>query len=138
MCDFPSIMISDKWIEEVNDSFFRLFIEFKDYAVLMIDTSGDIISWNTGAESLFGYSSSDLIEKHVSLFYTQAEKTKGQPWCNLRIAMDNGKFETEGWRYKKDGSAFYAHSIISAVHNIEGILRGFGVITRDITRFKNT
>src|SRR3954470_18680603 len=134
MCDFPAITISDRWAEEVNDYFFRVFIEFKDCAVLMIDTSGDIISWNAGAESLFGYSSSEIIEKHFSILYTLDEKTKGQPWCNLNMAKDKGKLETEGWRYKKDGTAFYAHTTIAAVHNREGILRGFGVITRNITR----
>jgi two-component system sensor kinase FixL len=110
-----------------------LFVELEGYAVIIIDTTGNIMSWNAGAQLIYGYSLAEIIEKHISIFYTHDQIAKGQPWCNLKTARDDGRFETEEWKYKKNGTAFHAHTIITAMYNIEGKLRGFGIISRDIT-----
>jgi PAS domain S-box-containing protein len=122
--------------EELKESEerFRLLIEgVKDYAIFMLDPSGNIASWNEGAERLLGYQANEVIGKFFSRFYCKEDIDRGYPGYELKQARNNARFEDEGWRYRKDGSAFWANTILTAIYNSRKELMGFSKITRDLT-----
>ncbi|HEX2254672.1 MAG TPA: PAS domain S-box protein [Thermoanaerobaculia bacterium] len=107
-----------------------------DYAIFMLDPQGRVVSWNTGAERLKGYSAEDIIGRHFSTFYPQEVVDRGWPEHELRVASTEGRFEDEGWRIRKDGSRFWANVVITALRDAAGRLRGFSKVTRDLTARK--
>ena len=116
-----------------------LFVNnIKDYAIFMIDPAGIIVSWNEGAAHIKGYSAGEMIGKHISVFYTKGELMTGEPQRSLQVAKENGRFETEGWRIRKNGDLFWANIIFTAVYDATGQLQGYTKITRDITERKKT
>ena len=113
---------------------FRLLVDaVQDYAIFMLDVQGHVSSWNTGAERIKGYTVSEIIGKHFSVFYPEEDLRAGKPERELVIAAKEGRFEDEGWRLRKDGSRFWANVIISAIRDESGQLIGFGKVTRDYT-----
>lgn len=117
-----------------NAEHFRLFIEsVKDYALITLDPSGRIVSWNAGAERIKGYSRDEIIGRSFEVFYPKEMVATGFPRHELEIAAREGRFEDENWRVRKDGSRFWANVIITALHNGEGRLVGFAKVTRDLT-----
>jgi PAS domain S-box-containing protein len=109
-----------------------------DYAILMLDLDGRVVSWNEGAEKIKGYRAEEIIGQHFSCFYPAEEITNGKPAFELARATRNGRSEDEGWRVRKDGSRFYANVVVTALYDETGLLRGFGKITRDITERKKS
>jgi PAS domain S-box-containing protein len=108
----------------------------RDYAIYMLDPHGYIVSWNTGAERFKGYTAQEILGKHFSQFYTDEDRATGFPGKALRTALEQGKFEGEGWRVRKDGTHFWASVVIDPIRNPSGELVGFAKITRDITERK--
>ena len=122
----------------ITDISYRHFIEsVKDYAIYMLDTEGVVISWNSGAERAKNYTKQEIIGKFYGIFYSQEDQQLEIPEKNLAYAKEHGKFEGEGWRYKKNGSRFWAHVVIDPIYNYKGELDGFAKITKDITEQKN-
>lgn len=119
-------------LEETERSFELLVNSVTDYAIYMIDTHGQIVSWNSGARRIKGYESGEIIGKHFSCFYAEDERAADVPMRGLRTAAREGRMETEGWRVRKDGSRFLANVIIDAIYS-KGELVGFAKVTRDIT-----
>ena len=120
-----------------SEEMFRLLVEnVQDYAIFMLDTNGQIASWNTGAHRINGYTAEEIIGKHFSIFHPEEDIRSGKPARELEIAREYGVYEEEGWRLRKDGSRFWANVIITAVHDETGRLRGFAKVTRDITERK--
>ena len=118
-----------------SDEKLRLLISgVKDYAILMLDPEGRVASWNAGAEKIKGYRADEIIGQHFSRFYPATDQDK--PAHELEVAVATGRFEEEGWRVRKDGSRFWASVVITALHDEQGRLRGFGKVTRDITERK--
>jgi PAS domain S-box-containing protein len=112
---------------------FRLLVEgVADYALYMLDPTGVITSWNIGGERIKGYSAEEIIGQHFSRFYTDPDRTNGKPARALRIAREQGRYEEEGWRVRKDGTFFWASVVIDPIHE-GGQLVGFAKITRDIS-----
>ena len=117
-----------------NDELYRLFVDsIKDYAILMLDPTGHVLTWNPGAELLKGYHADEIIGKHFSIFYPREDVEHGKPEMELRVATNENRFEDEGWRVRKDGSRFWASVIITALRDETQRLVGFGKITRDLT-----
>jgi PAS domain S-box-containing protein len=113
---------------------FRLLVQgVTDYAIYMLDPKGHVVSWNAGAERIKGYARDEIVGQHFSRFYTEEEQQAGRPSEGLRIAEHEGRWETEGWRVRKDGSRFWAHVVIDAIRADDGKLAGFAKVTRDIT-----
>lgn len=104
-----------------------------DYAIFMIDLDGVVRSWNSGAMRLKGYSADEIIGKSFSVFYTPEDRANGLPQRALQIARETGRFASEGWRVRKDGSHFWALVVLDAVRDEDGELIGFAKVTRDIT-----
>ncbi|WP_337186338.1 PAS domain S-box protein [Phenylobacterium sp.] len=113
---------------------FRLLVQgVTDYALYMLDVEGRVSSWNSGAQRIKGYTRDEIVGEHFSRFYAEDEQRDGVPAAGLRTAEHEGRWETEGWRVRKDGSRFWAHVIIDAIRSDDGDLVGFAKITRDIT-----
>ncbi len=112
----------------------RLLVEgVRDYAIFMLDTTGHVATWNEGAERIKQYTRDEIIGRHFSTFYPQADKDARKPDHELEIAEATGKFEEEGWRIRKDGSRFWANVLITAIRDSAGELVGFAKVTRDLT-----
>lgn len=104
-----------------------------DYAIFMLDPRGHVMSWNSGAQRLKGYTRDEIIGTHFSAFYPPETAQSGWPQEELRRADRLGRFEDEGWRVRKDGSRFWANVVITALREPDGRLAGFGKVTRDLT-----
>jgi len=116
---------------------FRLVVEgVKDYAIIMLDPVGKVVSWNAGAEKMQGYKAEEIIGQPFSVFYPKDEIADGKPRRALRTAVSEGHFENEGWRVRKDRTQFWAQVTITPLRDGAGNLRGFAKITRDITERK--
>src|SRR5688500_1013421 len=116
---------------------YRVLVEaITDYAVYMLDPLGTVTSWNPGAQRFKGYKASEIIGQNFSQFYTPEDRAAGLPQKALAIAASTDRFETEGWRVRKDGTRFWASVVIDAIHNNKGALIGFAKITRDISEKK--
>jgi PAS domain S-box-containing protein len=113
---------------------YRMLVEaVTDYAIYMLDPQGIVSSWNPGARRFKGYESSEIIGKHFSNFYTEEDKATGLPKRALETAARDGKFESEGWRVRKDGTKFWAYVIIDPIRDNKGNLVGYAKVTRDLT-----
>ncbi len=108
----------------------------KDYAIYTLDKEGYITSWNRGSEHTKGYTLEEVLKKHYSLFFEPTEISEGIPWKYLALATENGRYEFEGWRSKKDGTKFWANSIITPIIDDSKTVCGFSVISRDLTERK--
>ena len=116
------------------DSLHRRLVEgVSDYAIYMLDPSGQVSSWNRGAQRFKGYTAEEIIGRHFSLFYTPEERAAGRPAKALQRSDTEGRYEDRGWRVRKDGSRFWAHVIIDPIREDDGELLGFAKITRDIS-----
>ena len=122
---------------ETERNFELLVNGVTDYALFMLDPTGHIVSWNAGAKRIKGYDAAEIIGRHFSCFYTPEDIATGIPSRGLRTAEREGRFETEGWRVRADGSRFWANVIIDPIRN-DGQLVGFAKITRDITERRAT
>jgi PAS domain S-box-containing protein len=113
---------------------FRLLVQsVTDYAIYMLSPEGIITNWNTGAERIKGYTPQEIIGQHFSKFYSPEDAAAGVPQVGLDTARREGRFEKEGWRYRKDGSKFWASVVIDAIRKPDGELIGYAKITRDMT-----
>ena len=104
-----------------------------DYGIFVLDPQGHVVSWNTGAQKLKGYTRDEIVGKHFSTFYPAEDVQRGWPEEELRRAQASGRFEDEGWRIRKDGSRFWANVIITPLYEPTGELAGFAKVTRDLT-----
>ncbi len=104
-----------------------------DYGIFVLDPSGHVLSWNTGAQKLKGYTRDEIVGRHFSVFYPPEDVQRGWPQEELRRALASGRFEDEGWRLRQDGSRFWANVIITPLYQEDGELAGFAKITRDLT-----
>jgi len=119
-----------RWTEEG----FRLMVEsVTDAAIVMLNSEGCVVSWNTGAQRIKGYSAEEIVGKHFSMFYPATEVEQGTPQRDLDAAAAQGRFEVEGWRLRKDGSVFWANVVFTAIRDPAGNARGFAKLTRDLT-----
>ena len=112
----------------------RLLVEtVQDYAIFSLDCHGVITSWNRGAQRIKGYTAREAIGRHFSMFYEPPDVARGWPQEELERAAEQGRFEDEGWRVRKDGSRFWANVVITALKDEHGQLLGFSKVTRDLT-----
>ncbi len=117
-----------------DDARYRLLVDaITDYAIYMLDPEGRVTSWNAGAQRLKGYKASEVIGSHFSRFYTEEDRAVGRPTIALQTAAAEGRFESEGWRVRKDGARFWVHVLIDPIRTPEGELIGYAKITRDLT-----
>jgi diguanylate cyclase (GGDEF)-like protein/PAS domain S-box-containing protein len=122
-------------VNEESASIAQLLVDgVVDYAIYLLDLDGIVKSWNAGAQRIKGYSAHEIIGTNFRVFYTADAVRAGEPVSSLAIARANGRFETEGWRVRKDGSRLWAGVVIDTVRNPAGEVVGFAKITRDLTQ----
>ena len=119
-----------RWTEES----FRLMVEsVTDYAIVMLDPEGRVVSWNSGAQRIKGYRAEEIVGQHFSWFYPREDIDSGTPQRHLDVVAKKGRLEDEGWRVRKDGSTFWANEVFTSIRDQAGNLRGFAKLTRDLT-----
>jgi len=111
----------------------KMVEEVEDYAILMLDRNGIIVSWNKGAEKIKGYKDEEIIGRHFSIFYTQEDQEARLPETLVERATLEGKALHEGWRVRKNGTTFWGSIVITAMHDEENNVIGFTKVTRDLT-----
>jgi PAS domain S-box-containing protein len=116
---------------------FQYLIEgIRDYAIYMLDPNGVVSSWNTGAQRFKGYTAQEIVGRHFSRFYTAEDQAAGLPANALATALAEGKYESEAWRVRKDGTHFWASVVIDPIYDESGALLGYAKVTRDVTERK--
>jgi formate hydrogenlyase transcriptional activator len=105
----------------------------RDYAIFMLDREGYIVTWNPGGERLSGYTADDIVGKHFSRFFTREDVERNHPAELMRLAGVRGRIEEEGWRVNKDGSRFWADSVLTAIRDLSGTVTGYAKVIRDFT-----
>jgi PAS domain S-box-containing protein len=119
---------------DLGERQFRILVEsVTDYAIYMLDANGHVTSWNTGAQRIKGYSADEILGQHFSRFYTESDRRNGVPQQALETAVREGKYESEGWRVRQDGSQLWINAVIHLMRDDDGELIGFAKVTRDIT-----
>ena len=127
---------AEQALREREERYRLLVEEVQDYAIFMLDVTGHIMSWNAGAQRIKGYSADEIIGRHFSIFYPPEDIQRGKPDAELLIAAQQGRYEEDSWRVRKDGSLFWANVLITALYDANRQLRGFGKVTRDMTEQK--
>lgn len=127
---------NEELLRQSEERYRSLIEQVADYGIFLLDEKGRIVSWNEGAKKLNGYSADEVIGKYFSIFYPEEDIRNGKPPMELRVAKQEGKYEEEGWRLRKDGSAFWANVLITSVYDKQGHLIGFSKVTRDLTERK--
>lgn len=131
--DISAQVSAERALAETEERF-RLLVEgAKDYALFMLDEDGRVATWNDGARRIKGYTSEEIIGRDFSVFYPPEDVAAGRPERALAIARSEDRFESEGWRIRKDGSAFWANVVLTALRDPDGRLRGFAKLTRDFS-----
>ncbi len=127
-------LVAEAEEREKAEGRFQLLVEgVSDYAVFMLDPGGIVSNWNTGAQRIKGYTAEEIVGRHYRRFHTEEDRDAGAPERALATAASSGKFETEGWRVRKDGSRFWASVVINRIGDKSGRLIGFAKVTRDVS-----
>lgn len=118
-------------LRECEEVFNLLVANVVDYALVILDDEGVVRSWNVGAERIFKYEAAEIVGRHVAVLYTTDEAELGVPAHGLAAAITDGRFESTGWRVRRDGSRFLAQSVLEVLRADDGTVRGYGLIFRD-------
>jgi PAS domain S-box-containing protein len=131
--DISDAEMADESLRKSEEQFQLLMQGVVDYAIYMLDQHGNVSSWNAGAERIKGYTRAEILGNHFSRFYTEEDRAAGVPKRALETALREGRFESESFRVRKDGTRFFAHVVIDPIFDSQGRHVGFGKVTRDIT-----
>ena len=132
--DSTALREADQALRDSEEHFRVLVDSVRDYAIMMLDPAGHVVSWNAGAEQIQGYRSPEILGRSLEVFYPPEEAERGEPARHLAEATAAGHVEYQGWRVRKDGSRFWADVVLTAVFDDVGGLRGFSKVSRDISQ----
>ena len=104
-----------------------------DYEVIRLDPDGIVRSWNPGAQRLKQYTEEEVLGHHMSMFYTEEDRNSGLAGREMAAAAREGRYETEGWRVRKDGSRFWAWVVLTPILDAGGTVQGFVKVARDLS-----
>ncbi len=110
----------------------KMLEEIQDYAIVLLDTDGTILSWNKGAESIKGYKNHEIIGQNFSIFYMPFDRQAGLPQILIEQARKEGRAKHIGRRVRKDGSTFWGSVVITALHDDDGNIVGFAKLTKEL------
>ena len=120
--------------EGTSSELLQLLVDsIKDYAIIMLDPEGRVLTWSPAAEAIKGWKADEIVGEHFSRFYTPEDIQKSKPKTELETAVRLGRYEDEGWRIRKDGTRFWANVVVTSLRDKQGNLRGFGKVTRDLS-----
>ena len=136
LIDSLALTMFEQTLRETEDRARLLVESVKDYALITLDSGGHVISWNAGAQRITGYRADEILGRHFSCFYSAEDVQQGKTERELNTASTDGRFEDEGWRTRKDGSRFWANTIVTALRDRKTRLQGFALVSRDISERK--
>ena len=136
--DITERQVAQQNLHETARQFRTLIAGVTDYALFMLDPNGLVVNWNAGAQRIKGYTAEEIVGQHFSRFYTERDRAAGVPARALQIAAQEGRYEAEGWRVRKDGTLFWANAVLDRLTDDDGNLIGFAKITRDVTERRET
>lgn len=125
-------------LKESEDRYSVLVNSLKDHAVLLLDSAGHILTWNKGAESIFGYRADEVLGDFISRFSWPKEQTSEELQATFKEATRQSFYEEQGWRVRKDGSLFWAEAVTTPFTDKKNVLLGFSQVLRDITLRKKS
>src|SRR5438552_9254566 len=120
-------------LHRTAEQFHILVDSVEEYAIYMVEPDGNVVTWNTGAQKIKGYTAEEIIGKNFACFYTAEDVAAGKPQRNLREAARRGHIRDQGLRVRKDGTTLEAEVILTALRDSKGNIRGYSKVTRDIT-----
>jgi PAS domain S-box-containing protein len=126
----------EETLRESEERFRLLVNSVKEYAIFMLDADGCVASWNLGAERIIGYTAAEIIGRSVECLYPAEAAQRGEPQRDLATVIAHGGMEVNGLRVRKDGTRFWANVVVCSAHDLDGKLRGFAQVTRDLTERK--
>ena len=110
----------------------KMIEEIQDYAIILMDIDGTILSWNIGAKKIKGYEEHEIIGQNFRIFYMPQDRQAGLPEQLIALAKKEGRARHIGRRLKKDGTIFWGSILITALHSDEGDVIGFTKLTREV------
>jgi PAS domain S-box-containing protein len=113
-----------------------LIKSIRDYAILSLDLQGRIVSWNTGAQALFGYSEAEIIGQYIGVLFTPEDQAIGAAEAELTNARERGYASDERWHVQKTGTRFFASGVVHPIYDQVGSLQGYVKVARDVTERK--
>jgi PAS domain S-box-containing protein len=126
--------IPGKEATPVDRQRFELLLDgVKDYAILLLDSEGRVLSWNDGATLLFGYQAAEVIGQPFARFFIPEEREAGRPEAEIRQAAASGQVTCEEWQVRRDGTRFWGCVVLTTLRDERGELKGFAKVIRDAT-----
>ena len=110
----------------------RMIEEIKDYAIILLDSDGTILTWNKGAQTIKGYTEEEIIGQNFRIFYLPRDREEGLPEKLIDLAIREGRARHIGRRVRKDGTIFWGSILITALHDEEGEVIGFTKLTKEL------
>lgn len=120
-------------LRESEQRFRVLLDSVPDFAIFTLDSKGNVTSWNAGAERIKGYTADEALGMNFSTFMLEEDRQSGRAQHALSEALRSGRFEHEHWSTRKDGTRFWANTVITSLHDPQGSIKGFAKVTRDLT-----
>ncbi|MDQ3230517.1 MAG: PAS domain S-box protein [Pseudobdellovibrionaceae bacterium] len=120
------------------DNYHHIVEQVEDYAIFMISPDGYIMTWNKGTQKIKGFKAEDFIGQHFQILFTEEDIKAGRPDWEMQFARKHGRFESEAWRVRKDGSRFWASAVLTAIHGDDNELIGYTKVTRDASERKRS
>jgi PAS domain S-box-containing protein len=121
-----------KKVEKMEQLRKKMVEEIQDFAIILLDTDGTILTWNKGVEAIKGYSASEIVDQNFNIFYLPADRQNKLPEKLLELARKEGRAKHIGRRVRKDGSTFWGSVVITALHDENDEVIGFTKLTREL------
>lgn len=115
----------------------QMIYQLEDFALLLLDTDGNILSWNKGAEKLTGHAESEILGENASILVNDLKAEFEKHPFSIDKSKENKLFNQPGWCIRKDNSLFWAGIQLTALTNKQTDLTGFSLVLRDLTYLKN-
>ncbi len=123
-------------LRQAQELYHRIVEGVVDYAIIALDVEGRVQTWNRGAERIQGYGAIEIIGRPFSIFYAETDRARGVPQALLETARRDGRAESSGWRLRKNGERYWAHTVLTTLRGEDGSVRGFVKVTRDLTEMR--